>query len=194
MASCSSWEMGRECCCSTSSDGIYTPRLEQAFTLPASILGILALLKLWMWSIFKLFLEQAINWWQGWNKKHSFDGYILVPVGTFSQWKSILPYFSSLWTFDRRSWKGQQMRRNCKWWSLGEEVWGRPRPAQRSQWWAAQCSGPKTRSPRPLLSAWRAMVVVGKRTRHKNLIVSESWGPCKDYTMHSALPFLHIIF
>ena len=88
----------------------------------------------------------------------------------------------------------QPRRRKSKWWSLGEEVWGRPRPAQRSQWWAAQCSGPKTRSPRPLLSAWRAMVVVGKRTRHKNLIVSESWGPCKDYTMHSALPFLHIIF
>ena len=49
------WEMGRECCCSTSSDGICTPCREQACILPASILCILALLKLWMWSIFELF-------------------------------------------------------------------------------------------------------------------------------------------
>ena len=32
------WEMSRECCCSMSSDGIYTPRLEQSCTLPACLL------------------------------------------------------------------------------------------------------------------------------------------------------------
>ena len=55
------WEMGRECCCPKSSDGIYTPCLEQACTLPASILGILALLKLWMWSIFELFFAYCLH-------------------------------------------------------------------------------------------------------------------------------------
>ena len=41
--------------------------------LRGCILGILAHLELCMWSIFELFLEQAINCWQGWIKKHSFE-------------------------------------------------------------------------------------------------------------------------
>ena len=80
--------MRRECCCPTSSYGIYIPHLEQPCTLPASILGILSLSKLWMWSIFELFKEQAINCWQGWNNKHSFAKkkiiYILIVLSSSS--------------------------------------------------------------------------------------------------------------